>query len=240
MVNAMASNAVSGYSDLFGCGRCSRCSRWLVLPVVGKWITCTGVARVIALLNRWELWVEEEEPAPNGLLWSMLPNRACLWLLPWCSTCTSVSHLQSISAPEPLDTRQAPSPRMKARQQAGTGGPRPPSESDLVAAISTLTDLTYVLVPFELDDEDLAHCHALRTWRISVFITRRLTEAGTASILKLQKLNGLTILFDDPTCVSVGAISRLSQLPSLEFLYGSPCRVRPSGSSRRPCRTSMW
>ena len=159
--------------------------------------------------------MEEQEPAYDALPWSLLPDQVCIWLLPWSCTCSSVSDYVFICGTPSLDN---PSDTVV---EAPTGWNRHPTAAErkeLVAAIATLTELPFVQVPLELDDDDLRTLSRLTEMETLGFDTRGLTDAGIASIQKFQKLNYLTISFDSPGCVSVEAIAKLKTLPHLEFL----------------------
>ncbi|HEX3659759.1 MAG TPA: hypothetical protein VHV55_28500 [Pirellulales bacterium] len=188
-------------------------------------------ARAVALLNRWELWVEEEEPAFDGPPWSLLPEWAYLWLLPWGSTCSGVSYLPRVCGTSfPGDPPDPPPKDWDATGNWKARDPTPAERKQLVAAIATLTELPFVQVPFELDDDDLRTLSRLTDMEILGFKTRGLTAAGVASIQKLRKINSLTIDFDGPECVSLEAIAKLGRLPRLEWL--STARL-PQGTIAR-------
>ena len=86
----------------------------------------------------------------------------------------------------------------------------------IVAAIATLTELPFVQVPFELDDDDLRTLMHLTGLEELTFKTRGLTDAGVASILKFRKIIDLTIDFDRPDCLPIDVVAKLSELPRLE------------------------
>lgn len=166
-------------------------------------------AEAIALLNRWELWVNEERTF-DRLPWSLVPDSARSWDFPWPSTCSSVSYAPSWrdnthngrnEFDEKLNNPRASRASRREMKQ-------------LVAAIGALTELECVCVPLELDDDDLRSLSCLCNVEILGFKTRRLTAAAVRPLRRLGNLRGVVVL-DSPKCISFDAIALLRELPGL-------------------------
>lgn len=175
-------------------------------------------AVAVTLLERWGLWVDEEGVDIGELPWRLLPERARGWLSPWLFRCAGIDSHQPVCDTESLPLLGAAVAARPVPPGEEPIEPTPAERKLLVAAIATLAELPFVQVPFELDDDDLRALSRLTEVEILAFRTRGLTAAGVASILKLRKINCLTIDFDSPECVSLEAIAKLGQLPRLAWL----------------------
>jgi hypothetical protein len=182
-------------------------------------------ARAVELLNHWQQWVSKEGVNVNDEPWCSLPEWAYGRLSPWLSNCVGIDSSPIVcGAGQFFPPEPGSEPRAKTRSEDHPE-PTRAERKQLVAAIATLTELRFVQVSFELDDEDLATLSRLAGLETLGFTTERLTGAGIAQIQKLRKLNTLDLNFDSPVQVPVGTILSLRTHPTLQrLLINGPLR----------------
>ena len=96
--------------------------------------------------------------------------------------------------------------------------PTPAERKRLVAAIAELTELRFVQIDIELDDEDLKTLSSLGKLEFLGFNANHLTSAGMANLQKVPKIYRLEIHLGNRASVAPEAVTALARHPALELL----------------------